>query len=83
MQKIAAVDLIGVGLNATDTVVQIGEFPTSGAKVEYTDERVMPGGQVATTVVACQSWGMTTRMVGRSKMLIVPVGASTVACALR
>jgi sulfofructose kinase len=65
MQKVSAVDLVGVGLNATDTVVQIGEFPTSGAKIEYTDERVMPGGQVATTVVACQIWGMSTRYVGK------------------
>jgi sugar/nucleoside kinase (ribokinase family) len=65
MQKVSAVDLVGVGLNATDTVVQIGEFPSSGAKIEYTDERVMPGGQVATTVVACQTWGMSTRYVGK------------------
>jgi len=65
MEKVSAVDLVGVGLNATDTVVQIGEFPTSGAKVEYTDETVMPGGQVATTVVACQIWGLSTRYVGK------------------
>lgn len=65
MQKVSAVDVVGVGLNATDTVVQIGEFPTSGAKIEYTDERVMPGGQVATTVVACQTWGSTTRYIGK------------------
>jgi len=65
MQKVSAVDVVGVGLNATDTVVQIGEFPSSGAKIEYTDERVMPGGQVATTVVACQAWGSSTRYIGK------------------
>jgi len=65
MQKVSTVDVVGVGLNATDTVVQIGEFPSSGAKIEYTDERVMPGGQVATTVVACQAWGSSTRYIGK------------------
>ncbi len=33
--------------------------------MEYRQETVMPGGQVATAVVACQSWGMSTRYVGK------------------
>jgi sugar/nucleoside kinase (ribokinase family) len=65
MENVSAVDLVGVGLNATDTVIQVGDFPASGAKVEYTGESVMPGGQVATTVVACQIWGLSTRYVGK------------------
>jgi sugar/nucleoside kinase (ribokinase family) len=58
-------DLVGVGLNATDTVIGIREFPQCGSKVEYETERVMPGGQVASTVVACQMWGSRTRYVGK------------------
>jgi len=58
-------DLVGVGLNATDTVIGIREFPLCGAKVEYETEKVMPGGQVASTVVACQTWGSRTRYVGK------------------
>jgi sugar/nucleoside kinase (ribokinase family) len=59
------VDLVGVGLNATDTVISLSQFPEYGSKVEYSEERVMPGGQVATAVVACQTWGMRTRYVGK------------------
>src|SRR4051812_36844843 len=65
MTEMRSVDLVGVGLNATDTVIPLADFPTCGSKVEYTAETVMPGGQVATTVVACQTWGLATRYVGK------------------
>jgi sugar/nucleoside kinase (ribokinase family) len=58
-------DLVGVGLNATDTLIHVSSFPQSGSKVEYEAETVMPGGQVATTVIACQTWGLRTRYVGK------------------
>jgi sulfofructose kinase len=58
------VDLVGVGLNATDTLIALAEYPVRGSKSEYSSARVLPGGQVATTVVACQHWGMSTRYVG-------------------
>jgi len=59
------VDLVGVGLNATDTLIQLAAYPAKGSKVEYSVETVMPGGQVASTVAACQSWGLQTRYVGK------------------
>ncbi len=59
------VDLVGVGLNATDTLIHVSTFPLSGSKIEYEAETVMPGGQVATTVIACQTWGLRTRYVGK------------------
>ena len=59
------VDLVGVGLNATDTVLPLATFPVRGSKVEYRTADVLPGGQVATTVVACQTWGLKTRYVGK------------------
>ena len=65
MAQCAKVDLVGVGLNATDTTIQLAEFPECGSKVEYDSERVTPGGQVASTVVACQTWGLSTRYVGK------------------
>src|ERR1700761_3425053 len=65
MTELAKVDVVGVGLNATDTILQLSEFPECGSKVEYDSELVMPGGQVATTVVACQTWGLSTRYVGK------------------
>ena len=64
MTKLSKVDLVGVGLNATDTLIALETYPERGSKVEYSSARVLPGGQVATTVVACQYWGMSTRYVG-------------------
>jgi len=65
MRDTAKVQLVGVGLNATDTLISVAEYPARGSKVEYRSERMMPGGQVATTVVACQTWGLSTRYVGK------------------
>jgi sulfofructose kinase len=65
MPHLHQVDLVGVGLNATDTLIPLSNFPARGSKTEYATEIVMPGGQVATTVVACQTWGMSTRYVGK------------------
>lgn len=59
------VDLVGVGLNATDTLISLPDYPERGSKVEYHGATVLPGGQSATTVVACQSWGLRTRYVGK------------------
>ena len=64
MMKLSKVDLVGVGLNATDTVIPLANYPVRGSKVEFNAADVMPGGQVASTVVACQLWGMRTRYVG-------------------
>ncbi len=65
MSSTSVVDLVGVGLNATDTLIPLPHLPSRGSKMEYRQETVMPGGQVATAVVACQSWGMSTRYVGK------------------
>lgn len=59
------VDLVGVGLNATDTLIHLERLPERGSKMVYTSETVLPGGQVASTVVACQHWGLRTRYVGK------------------
>ncbi|HZY71624.1 MAG TPA: carbohydrate kinase family protein [Edaphobacter sp.] len=64
MMKSSKVDLVGVGLNATDTVIPLANYPVRGSKVEFNAADVLPGGQVASTVVACQSWGLSTRYVG-------------------
>ena len=65
MSQWKRVDLVGVGLNATDTLIALDAFPVVGSKVEYRNATVLPGGQVATTVVACQRWGLETRYVGK------------------
>ena len=65
MAKPTKVDLVGVGLNATDTVIPLATYPARGSKTEYSTVSTLPGGQVATTVVACQHWGLRTRYVGK------------------
>jgi len=65
MSNLSKVDLVGVGLNATDTLISVTSFPRPGSKVEFRDPKVLPGGQVATTVIACQQWGLQTRYVGK------------------
>jgi sulfofructose kinase len=59
------VDLVGVGLNATDTLILLPHDPALGSKVEFRSADVLPGGQVATAVAACQKWGLRTRYVGK------------------
>jgi sulfofructose kinase len=65
MAKASKVDLVGVGLNATDTVIPLSTYPVRGSKTEYSTVTTLPGGQVATTVVACQQWGFRTRYIGK------------------
>jgi len=65
MTKLPKVDLVGVGLNATDTLIPLASYPARGSKAEYRSESILPGGQVASTVVACQHWGLKTRYVGK------------------
>jgi sulfofructose kinase len=65
MAKPTKVDLVGVGLNATDTVIPLATYPARGSKTEYSTVSTLPGGQVASTVVACQHWGLRTRYVGK------------------
>ncbi|MGC1493278.1 MAG: PfkB family carbohydrate kinase [Candidatus Acidiferrum sp.] len=57
-------DILGIGENATDTVLRLAQFPALGTKVEMLGARVMPGGQVATSLIACQRWGLRTHYVG-------------------
>lgn len=58
-------DVVGVGLNATDTLIPLSRFPDSGSKVEFRSPSVLPGGMVATAMVACGTWGLQARYVGK------------------
>jgi sugar/nucleoside kinase (ribokinase family) len=59
------VDVVGVGLNATDTLIRLPHFPAFDSKVEFLSADVLPGGQVASAMVACAAWGLRARYVGR------------------
>jgi sugar/nucleoside kinase (ribokinase family) len=59
------VDVVCVGLNAIDTLIPLATYPARGSKVDYSNASVMPGGQAATTGIACQTWALSTRYVGK------------------
>jgi sulfofructose kinase len=59
------VDVAGLGLNATDTIIRLPRFPTLDDKIELLSCAVLPGGQVASALVACQRWGLRTRYIGK------------------
>jgi sulfofructose kinase len=65
MSELSLVDLVGVGLNATDTLIPLERYPERGSKVEFSRGSILPGGQTASAVIACQTWGLTTRYVGK------------------
>ncbi len=60
-----SVDLVGLGLNATDTMLALPQYPARGSKVSFSASSILPGGQVATVVAACAAWGMRTRYIGK------------------
>jgi sulfofructose kinase len=57
-------DLVGVGLNATDTLLIVPHFPAYAGKVPFVEEIVSPGGQVASAMVACARLGMRVKYIG-------------------
>lgn len=61
----APVDVVGVGLNATDTLIRLPHFPAFDSKVEFLSAEILPGGQVASAMVACSRWGLRARYVGK------------------
>src|SRR5207253_4484126 len=64
MTNPSKVDVVGVALNATDTLIPVAHYPARGSKVEFRSAKVLPGGQVATAMIACQQWGLRARYVG-------------------
>jgi sulfofructose kinase len=57
-------DVVGVGLNATDTLILISRFPAYGGKAPFERELLSPGGQVASAMVTCAKLGMRAKYIG-------------------
>jgi sulfofructose kinase len=57
-------DVVGVGLNATDTLILVPRVPAYAGKEPFVDEMYSPGGQVASAMVACAKLGMRTKYIG-------------------
>lgn len=78
------VDVLGIGLNATDTLILVPGFPPYAGKVRFHREIVSPGGQVASALVACARLGLTTRYIAtigddeRGRLQLESLGAAGV-----
>ncbi len=59
-----AFDVVGVGLNATDTLLLVPRFPAYAGKVAIEDELISPGGQVASAMVTCARLGLRVKYIG-------------------
>jgi sulfofructose kinase len=57
-------DVVGVGLNATDTLILLPRFPAYGGKAPFERDVLSPGGQVASAMVTCAKLGMRTKYIG-------------------
>lgn len=58
------VDVAGVGMNATDTLILVPHFPAFDSKIQFISAETKAGGQIATAIVACRRWGLRTRYIG-------------------
>jgi len=56
---------VGVGINATDTIIRLPSFPAPDSKMEVLSAELAPGGQVASAIIACRRWGLSARYVGK------------------
>jgi sulfofructose kinase len=57
-------DIVGIGQNATDTLLLLPKFPAYAGKVPFASEILSPGGQVASAMVACARLGLRVKYVG-------------------
>ncbi|HUS07931.1 MAG TPA: PfkB family carbohydrate kinase [Bryobacteraceae bacterium] len=57
-------DVVGVGLNATDTLLLLPKFPAYAGKVPFSEEILSPGGQVASAMVLCAHLGLRVKYIG-------------------
>jgi sulfofructose kinase len=57
-------DVVGIGLNATDTLILLPHFPAYAGKEPFRDEMLSPGGQVASAMACCAKLGLRTKYIG-------------------
>jgi sulfofructose kinase len=56
---------VGLGLNATDTVMSVPKFPALGGKERVVASSMQAGGQMATALVTCSRLGLRVRYIGK------------------
>jgi len=75
-------DIVGIGQNATDTLILVSKFPAYAGKVAFDQEILSPGGQVASALVTCAKLGLRVKYIGtvgddeRGKIQLDSLGGS-------
>jgi len=59
------IDVVGLGLNATDTVLSVPNFPALGGKERVAAASMQAGGQMTTALVTCSRLGLKVRYIGK------------------
>ena len=57
-------DVVGIGENSVDIVYRLPSAVAPNAKLPILERRVLPGGQVATTLCTCAAFGLKVSYVG-------------------
>ena len=57
-------DVVGIGENSVDAVYRLPGPVAANAKLPILSRRILPGGQVATTLCTCARLGLTTSYLG-------------------
>jgi sulfofructose kinase len=63
--KTPNIDVVGLGLNATDVAIEVPAYPAFNTKVEISSACWQAGGQVATAMVVCRRLGLRASYIGR------------------
>ncbi len=58
-------DVVGLGQNAVDLVVQVPRFPSPDTKMEILQRARMAGGQIATATVFAARLGLSSKYIGK------------------
>lgn len=62
--ELPIVDMVGIGLNATDTIIRLPHFPAFNSKIKVLSVERRAGGEAASAAVACRRWGLSARYAG-------------------
>ncbi len=60
----SAWDVVGIGESSVDEIYRLPAAPAPGAKMPIGSRRIRYGGQVATTLATCASFGLRATLVG-------------------
>jgi len=62
--RFVSFDVVGIGENSVDVVYRLPAAIRPNAKIPIASRRVLPGGQVTTTLATCAALGLRTAYVG-------------------